>query len=282
MHASLLLLMLLIASPVFGAEVFFDTPSRDISTGEIFSVKVILDTRDVSVNAVEGSIVFPQDLLEVKDTAEENSVINFWVEKPHVTEPGILTFSGIAPGGFSGPNNPILTISLQVKQSGEAVLSVKGMRVLQNDGHGTTASTTVSDLTFSIQEGVATTPHESLAADTDPPEIFTPVIASSSVLFEGRNFLVFATNDKGSGIDHYEVREGKWGWFTKAQSPYLLKYQMLDKDIFVKAIDTAGNERIAVLAREPTASRYPWYVVFSILGILLISVVLKFIWSKSE
>jgi len=59
---------------------------------------------------------------------------------------------------------------------------------------------------------------------------------------DGKYFLVFSTQDKGSGVDHYEVREGRFGGFSEVSSPYILKYQSLDKKIFVKAIDKFGNE----------------------------------------
>ena len=64
-------------------------------------------------------------------------------------------------------------------------------------------------------------------------------------IFDGKYFLVFATQDKGSGIDHYEVSEDNGASFIPAVSPYLLKNQSLDTKIIVKAFDKKGNEKIA-------------------------------------
>jgi len=77
--------------------------------------------------------------------------------------------------------------------------------------------------------------------DTSLPEEFGLQIAE----IEEANYLIFATKDKTSGIEYYEVKEKK-GDFKKAVSPYLLEDQRLGKGlIIVKAIDKAGNERVA-------------------------------------
>ncbi len=71
--------------------------------------------------------------------------------------------------------------------------------------------------------------------------------------------MTFATQDKQSGIDHYEIQEsrsskidaGKW---KTAESPYLLIDQELHSFIYVLAIDRQGNERvIKVFPRKPLA-----------------------------
>jgi len=101
-------------------------------------------------------------------------------------------------------------------------------------------------------------------------------------MFEGKYFLVFATQDKKSGIAHYEVQENrrqkiesrKW---IETESPYILKDQELRSYIFVKAVDKAGNERIAVV--EP---RYPikWYEMYEIWGIIIVMIFIGYIFWK--
>ena len=77
--------------------------------------------------------------------------------------------------------------------------------------------------------------------DTSLPEEFELQITE----IEGKNYLVFATRDETSGIEYYEVQEGKQEP-KKAISPYLLEDQELRKSLIkVKAVDKAGNERIA-------------------------------------
>ena len=89
--------------------------------------------------------------------------------------------------------------------------------------------------------------------DSTPPEDFKPEIGQESSVFEGKYFLNFTAQDKTSGIDHYEVTELTktfWVFTSKEQwetvkSPYLLKDQRLKSKILVKAVDKAGNNRIA-------------------------------------
>ena len=71
-------------------------------------------------------------------------------------------------------------------------------------------------------------------------------------MFEGKWFVVFNTQDKQSGIDHFEVQENRGAkpdytkWKT-AVSPYLLEDQDLKSYIFIKAVDKAGNSVLEIL-----------------------------------
>jgi len=109
--------------------------------------------------------------------------------------------------------------------------------------------------------------------DTQPPEEFKPETGKSPSVFEGKYFLSFATKDSGSGIDHYEILEigdgGEEVWKI-GESPYLLKDQTLQSTIRVKAIDKAGNERIAEII--PSLPKRPislpgWKIILVLAGI---------------
>jgi hypothetical protein len=175
-------------------------------------------------------------------------------------------FSGIVPGGYNDSQGLIFSITFLAKKEGSGTIEFNGVKALRNDGKGTEVPLTISNFQFSISNLPAgepvpqevTTPK---TEDRNPPEEFTPQVAADPAIFEGKWFLVFATQDKGSGIDHYEVLESRnqkienRNWRT-VESPYLLKDQKLKSFIYVKAVDKAGNERIATLA-----PRYPlkWY-----------------------
>ncbi|MFA6336692.1 MAG: hypothetical protein WCX23_01810 [Candidatus Paceibacterota bacterium] len=100
--------------------------------------------------------------------------------------------------------------------------------------------------------------HFRIMADTVPPEDFFPQIGRDEFISEGKYFVSFAAKDKTSGVDYYEASEiDDWGIFDfininkknlvwrKASSPYLLADQSLKSKILIKAVDKAGNERIA-------------------------------------
>ena len=276
------LLVVSVATPVFAAEISFESQDHEFAQGEEFLMDVFLNTEGESVNAVEGRVVFPTDLLEAGDIRDGNSIINFWVEKPRILEQGVIVFSGITPGGFSGSKNLLFSIVFRAKKDGRNTIQAEAIRVLRNDGEGTEVRVQTSPFSFAISTGSeSSTGGVPEIIDNEPPEDFKPIIINEASIFDGKYALIFATQDKISGIGRYEVREGQWGRFSAAESPYLLKQQSLDRKIFVKAIDKAGNERVAVLNAANSA---PWYQQYAILSILLMMIVVlflfKILWPK--
>lgn len=264
------------------AEIRLDAHKSEINLGEQFLADIIIHSEE-SLNAVEGRLVFPADKFLVKEIRDGNSVINFWIEKPHIEASGVILFSGITPGGFNGPNNMVFSVVFEAKNTAIAYLALKDTKALLNDGLGSQTALSTRGATISIKHGDGNARKEKLT-DTEMPENFNPTIESESNIFDGKYFLVFATQDKISGIDRYEAREGEWGWFRVAESPYLLKHQSLDRKIFIKAIDKVGNERIVVL---PPQNPLPWYknrIIFAILiivGFVIAGLSLrKLLWQK--
>lgn len=265
------------AAPVFAANLSFDSDNATPSKGQEFVVQVLLDSRNEAINAIEGKVLFPERLLEVKEVRDGNSIINFWVEHPTIEKNGSISFSGIIPGGYQDTKGLIFSIVFRARDLGQDSIVVGDIKILKNDGKGTPATVETSPLFVVVSSGNSGKSAASSAInDVVVPEIFSPAIGQDLSVFGGKNFLVFATQDKGSGVDHYEVREGIWGNFTRATSPYLLQNQDLDSRIFVKATDKNGNERTVVLVPP---SWVPWYNSYWILGILVASTLL-ILWKK--
>ena len=214
-----------------------------------------VDTGTEDINALEGTLVLPEGI-RVNETQTGNSVILFWIT-PLEQVGNTITFAGMTPGGFTG-KYLVFTISGDFNAQDLERVRFQSVNALKNDGSG-----------MSVPVKLFLSPVE-VKADMEPPEDFTPVIANDPNVFDGKYFLVFATQDKGTGIDHYDVREGRWGWFREAGSPYLLKYQRLDRDVYVKAIDNAGNERVAVLAARVHRSWLGEAGLFAILIVIVL------------
>ena len=265
---------------LFAAEVSFDTKSQDIKVNQLFEVGVFINTDDESINAIEGKIIFPQDLLEIKKINDGNSIINFWIEKPKSAPQGPIAFSGIVPGGYNDSRGLIFSITFLAKKEGGGAIEFSGVKALRNDGQGTEAPLTISNFKFLISNPPAGEPVPQVTApkteDRNPPEEFTPQIAADPAIFDGKWFLVFATQDKGSGIDHYEVCDGKRKCVA-AESPYLLQNQDLDEGIVVKAVDKSGNERAVTI---PAQKSRAWYKDYVIIAILIIAAIAYLIWKK--
>lgn len=267
-------------TPTFAAETFFRTKTQEIRAGQLFEVGVFINTDEESINAIEGKIIFSQDFLEIKKINDGNSIINFWIDPVRncvsngVQKPDEICFSGITPGGYNGSQGLIFSITFLAKKEGNGAIEFSGVKALRNDGKGTEAPLTISNFQFLISQQVPVTQHPPNIEDRYPPEEFTPQIAADPTIFKSKWFLVFATQDKGSGIDHYEVCEGKRKCVI-AESPYLLKNQDLDEEIVVKAIDKGGNERIATI---PPQKPRAWYKDYAIIAILIIAAVAYLIW----
>ncbi|MFZ2150168.1 MAG: hypothetical protein WAV15_03340 [Minisyncoccia bacterium] len=274
-----LFVLWLLPSVSLAAEIFFNSDKSIFPERESFLVEVFMDTQGSQINVVEGTIIFPEELLELKELREGNSTLNFWLDKPESTEAGQISFSGMTPGGFSGTDRFLLGIVFETRGLGAGSLGFSGTQALRNDGLGT--KTDVDEISFDFTVSPSAEPAADLALlDTNPPESFTPFVASDPSLFEGKYFVVFSTVDKGAGMDHYEVREGLFGSYIVAESPYLLKDQSLGKNVYIKALDKVGNETIVkIKAQNWKFGLDSWVIIVILLvvfGFLLQKKWLKF------
>ncbi len=228
--------------------------------------RVVIDTEGETVNAVEGTIMFDPEALAITRVVDANSIINFWIEEPHVEESGVV-FSGITPGGFNTKESILLSVVAHGVAAKKAPIMCESCRVLLHDGHGTEADVSVSPYEVSV---LPWTPHASepdrpaTLTDREPPELFTPELVWDASLFNGAPTLLFATQDKGSGIDHYQVCEFGYGCL-RVESPYRVKQRWLPTDMTVIAVDGNGNTREVILTRDKTG-----YVLFGILIVIII------------
>lgn len=260
-------LIFLLPTIVFGAQAYFVPSQTSIGVQKEVLVDVYVDTGVSVVNAVEGSISFPSGVLDVIDIRNGNSAINFWIEQPQESLGGIVSFSGITPGGIFGKLY-LFSIVYKTKQDGDAVLRFESMRVLKNNGTGEEIKFSTTPYTLNITHDLDNDPSlQTSVSDTDPPENFKAEIIKNDDIYNGQYAVVFATQDKSSGIDYYEVKEGYWGDFNRAESPYLLVNQSLNKKIYVKAVDKSENKRVVILnPQNPVV----WYRDYTILAILLV------------
>jgi len=268
------------------AEIFFGVNNKDIGIDAKFETGIFINAQSESINAIEGQIIFPSDTFEFQGFYSGNSVIPFWVQQPVLTSQGIVSFSGIMPGGFTLNNGYLFSLILKAKQKGDFTISATKEKILLNDGNGSEAKITKAPLHLNISEKVSAETFSPLY-DLTPPETFEPQVSEDKNIFGGNYFLAFATQDKGSGIDHYEVLEteqfgsfkslfSKNNQWVVAESPYLLQDQSLKSDIYIKAIDRAGNERIARSKARRFMPLYENYFIW----IIIVSIGIIFIWYR--
>ena len=293
----LLIILLLLFLPLSGraAILYLEPSSGSYYQGDTFIINLRIDSENECINTVEGNLSFPQDILQVVDFGQGNSILTLWISPPSFNqESGKISFIGGIPGGFCGriPGDPgesnlLGKIIFKVKEirgeqfSAEVSFSASS-QVLLNDGLGTPAKLETRGAVFEIKEvrplGGEVEPQknewqEELAKDTVSPEVFKIEIHQEPSIFEGKYFITFSTTDKQTGLDYYEVQEGDGGW-RRAASPYLLEDQGLRSIIEVKAVDKAGN--YLVVEQLPTQKPLS-YKYFAIILVLMIGGIVWFI-----
>jgi hypothetical protein len=266
---------LLLAEPAVGAELYFGAHSKDVGVRESFEVGVFVSTQGELINAIEGKVIFPPDM-ELVEIRDGNSILNLWIKRPQLKEAGQVSFAGVIPGGYFGDRGYLFSLILRAKREGLITITTSDERILLNDGQASPTDVKRAPLSVNVSEGV-TAEEFSPPLDSDPPEPFTPIVVRNPDVFENKYFLVFATQDKGSGIKEYQVQERKFfkkpkkqKWIT-VESPYLLKDQGLRSYVFAKAIDNAGNERLATLFPQTS-----WYKDYTVWSIIVLSILLSY------
>lgn len=247
------------------AILYFEPETGDYSRGDVFLVNLKIDTEGEKINAAQIELLFPEDKLEVAEISQGNSIFTLWPQNPSFSnETGKISFVGGLPLGLEGKGK-ILTVAFRVifseneKNFAEINFSPDS-QVLLNDGQGTKAKLETKKAVFTLFSKPAEISKnewkEEVEKDKIPPEPFEISLGKDPLIFNGKYFIAFQTVDQQTGLDHYEVKEGKKSW-KKGQSPYLLEDQSLTSRILVKAVDKAGNETISEL--PPLFPKKPFY-----------------------
>lgn len=260
------------------ATFYFDSISHDFKTGEKVYVDVYIDPENEVLNAVDLSVIYPQEYLEYTDYHETGSIISTWVDTPSLNGNSI-NFAGIIPGGFSGVIDPssgkknpgrVVRLLFVAKADGQGSFSLSDAHAYLHDGSGTSAVVHTTPYQFSISSAGST--FGAMDDDRIPPENFTPLLRQDNVLFNGKYFLVFQAKDAGSGIDSYRVKEGKSPWIS-ATSPYLLQDQTLGGTIRVMAVDKNGNTREEHISLSQNEFAKAGTILIIVLAGLLVAVI---------
>ncbi len=281
---SLIFVLFSVCCKASAAELFLEPQEINTTTNSVEKVEVFLSTNnDENINALEINVEYPVEFLKLSDWSNGNSIINLWIKEPENNN-GIFSFQGIIPGGYFGKSGLLMTLYFKGIKEGLAEIKIKNSsQVLLNDGLGTSAKSSFLPATINIRTSEEEPPKFEFT-EKIPPEPFTPLISRSDEIYEGKYFLVFSTQDKNSGIDYYEISEGKEP-FKIAQSPYLLRNQRLDKDIKIRAVDKAGNTKTEIISVEKTElekDKFKEILFFSVLLLLTIILVIfaKYLYNR--
>lgn len=277
----------------FAAQILFEPESFPVPQVNPYVVTVMFDTEGESINAIEGTVSIDASLGDVQSVTDSGSIITYWVGRPEwKAGTHAVTFSGAVPTGFTGKG--ILFSIVLPAYTGSRIakpLQFSGVKALRNDGLGSSARITSGEFSFGESVAPDSSVNDQLYLDESkidniPPEIFSPQISRDDRVAGGKWFVSFATTDKQSGIDHYELQEvrsgkidaGKW---KQAESPYILEDQELHSFVYIIAIDRQGNERvIKIFPRRPISWFQQWGSGIAALSGIVITGVLTYIITK--
>lgn len=279
----------------YAALLYIDPAEDAVYRGDSITLQVRLDTDiDECINTVDAVIEYDSSIRAI-DVSRGDSILSIWVEDPKINaEERTITFAGGIPGGYCGriPGDPRLTnviaelvfrlpgFNVGGGNSNEAqVVFGEETQILLHDGLGTKATTRTRGATLSLLGSPGSQSEDEwsdrVADDNLPPSDFLITLYQDDSAFGGDYFIAFNTQDKQSGIDHYEVMEEpfddfflfNWGradapW-VRTVSPYVLSDQTLNSTIRVKAIDKAGNETIALLIPDRALRSFSMQRVFT-------------------
>ncbi len=270
------LIIVLLPLSVFGKDIPHATvihAPQSVAQQQQFYVDIVVDTKGVSINGVQGAVTFSSDTLSFVRAETGTSNITLWIDQPVVKGNSVI-FSGIIPGGFDGLINPfdqsaklpaeIVRLVFVGKSAGVAAISTTNITVTDTDGKGTVEKLSDTSTTFPITTSVA--PSVYTTPDTIAPTLSVSIVNDKN-LYDGHAVLVFTATDKESGIDHVTLQEGDNDLST-IESPYLLHDQSRKSILLLHAYDVAGN--VATITIAPLSSQTSTTVIVILILITLI------------
>jgi len=154
-----LIIFVFSTSTTSAATFFFDPIHQNINQGDQFTIVFLMNPGDNYVNAVEGRLKFPSNILKITTISYSDSVVNMWVMEPKF-KGDFIDFAGITPGGFNGVRKPldtkiypgnIFAVTFEALHSGSGAVSVDNISAFLNDGYGSPVESEVLPFAFDVE-----------------------------------------------------------------------------------------------------------------------------------
>ncbi|MCX6787144.1 MAG: hypothetical protein NTY93_01300 [Candidatus Kaiserbacteria bacterium] len=261
------------APTAHAAQIHFIVTPASPSAGSTFTVEAWLSTQNDRINAAEGSVAIP-DGLTVRSVSTGGSGFTLWPVEPHFA-PGdhaIEFAGGVQAGIASGQETPLFTFSVTTSAPGKYLISASHVNAYRADGTGAEIAVTgvPKDVALEIIESVPTIPEN----DSNVPTFVSVEVGQDPSLFNGRQYLTFFATDDKSGVSYYEVKEGWFGQYVKADRYYVLADQGRGSPIWVRVVDAEGNSTVEKIPSQHTDYTF----LYNVGGILVVMLLAIFTW----
>lgn len=130
-------------------------PPGTSTSGQTIEVPLRVRSK-TAINAGEFYFSFPADILQVREVKKDDSFFALWVkDSPHFSNvEGTISLAGGLPSpGFTGENGLVATVVFEVKQAGQAKITLdeSRSRLLANDGLGTRVPASFNPVTLTVK-----------------------------------------------------------------------------------------------------------------------------------
>lgn len=132
------------------ASLFLSKSGDVVSQGNTVTIDVKVKSTDQSINAVSGTLTFPNDLLEIVSISRDTSILNIWTHDPNIGRNKISFEGVILNPGYQGSGGNIFHITFEAKRTGTATISFSEGSLLANDGLGTNVIEGLNSTTIRI------------------------------------------------------------------------------------------------------------------------------------
>ncbi|MBU1046499.1 hypothetical protein KKH36_01820 [Patescibacteria group bacterium] len=187
--SALLSLIFLTSVNVTEAATLYLLPEyKNIDIGQEFYIDVKVNSQDEFINAVQSTISFPSNMIEIIGTDKQNSIFNFWINEPDASaDKSEITFIGGSAKGISGDSLQILRIKCKSVGTGIAEINISESVVTANDGKGTNILSTIEKIkinvgteTITSEISVKVSPEEVVVVEAPKQVIREAVIAKDA------------------------------------------------------------------------------------------------------
>ncbi len=106
------------------AELYLSPAAQSLTTGESFSVNIMVDTGGEAITTIDAELTYPTNLLTLSSVSKVNSFITNWQTEDTSTA-GVIRYTGMkpTPGYTSPPDGLFLTLNFQADTEGTATVS---------------------------------------------------------------------------------------------------------------------------------------------------------------
>lgn len=171
----------LVPSMIFAApaSIYFGSHAREIEEFERITLNVVVSASGEAINAVTGTISFPDGILRAIAVSKERTIMDLWTVEPTIQKNKII-FEGVKLNpGFVGQDGVIFRVTFEGRKAGIANITVSEGAVLANDGLGSNVLVSLGQTSIRVKEA-PTIFDDKILAEGDKPKDTQVAVESDS------------------------------------------------------------------------------------------------------